>query len=40
MVSQKKAHFVFADVFDICQPIFIILGKRVLQEICSKQMYN
>jgi len=37
-VSQRTAHFVFAYIFDTCQPMFIIFSRRAPEEICNKIM--
>jgi len=39
-VSIKRTHFVFAHNFDVCQPVFIILGRHTMWEICKKFTYN
>ena len=39
MLCLRKAHFVFAHNFDVCQLIFIISDRGTLKEICKKAMY-
>jgi len=34
------ARFVFAYNYDVGQPIFIIFGRHIMQEICNKAVYN
>jgi len=37
---SERAHLVSAYNFDLCELIFVIFGRHMLQEICNKEIYN